>query len=171
MLCLTRDTAPPVSQCPKAKPNLSSVFISLVLILNKVDYVANQIFSIFLLGFLFVCLFVLLLLFCVCLFFVFCFPIYSHKSTWKFPGQRSNQSCSCWPTPQPEQHQIWATSVTYAAIWSNTGSLTHWARPGIEPTSSQRKHQSGPYPLFLVLHSFFFFFSFFLAVPTAYGNS
>ena len=68
MLCLTRDTAPPVSQCPKAKPNLSSVFISLVLILNKVDYVANQIFSIFLLGFLFVCLFC-----CCCFLFVFCF--------------------------------------------------------------------------------------------------
>ena len=25
---------------------------------------------------------------------------------WKFLGQGSNQSCSCWPIPQPQQHQI-----------------------------------------------------------------
>ena len=30
----------------------------------------------------------------------------------RFPGQGSNQSCSCWPTPQPQQRQIRATSVT-----------------------------------------------------------
>ena len=28
-------------------------------------------------------------------------------------------------------------SVTYTAAHSNTGSLTHWAGPGIEPTSSR----------------------------------
>ena len=32
---------------------------------------------------------------------------------------------------------IWATSVTYAPVWGNTGSLTHQARPGIEPSSSR----------------------------------
>ena len=32
--------------------------------------------------------------------------------------------------------QIQATSVTYATVHSNTRSLTHWARSGIEPTSS-----------------------------------
>ena len=31
---------------------------------------------------------------------------------------------------------IWAASVTYAAACSNTGSLTHWVKPEIEPTSS-----------------------------------
>ena len=33
-----------------------------------------------------------------------------------------------------------ATSVPYttASAFSNAGSLTHWARPGIEPTTSQR---------------------------------
>ena len=41
-------------------------------------------------------------------------------------------------TPQPWQHQIWAVPANYAAACSNTGSLTHWVRPGIEPTSSQR---------------------------------
>ena len=42
----------------------------------------------------------------------------------------------CWPTPQPEQRQIQATSATYTAAHSDTGSLTHCARPGIEPTTS-----------------------------------
>ena len=31
---------------------------------------------------------------------------------------------------------IWAASVTYATVHSNTRSLTHWARPGIEPVTS-----------------------------------
>ena len=49
----------------------------------------------------------------------------------------SNQSCSCWPKPQPQKHQIWATSVTHAA-----GSLSRdWAKPGMESASSQRQHQ------------------------------
>ena len=40
------------------------------------------------------------------------------------------------PLPQPQQCQIWAASVTYTAACSNAGSLTHWVRPGMEPTSS-----------------------------------
>ena len=39
-----------------------------------------------------------------------------------------------WPTPQP--HRTQATSATYTTAHSNAGSLTHWARPGIEPVSS-----------------------------------
>ena len=31
---------------------------------------------------------------------------------------------------------IWAVSVTYITAHSNTGSLTHWVRPGIKPVSS-----------------------------------
>ena len=56
----------------------------------------------------------------------------------KFPGKGSNQSCSCWPMPLPQPHQcqIRATCTTYAAACGNTGSLTHWARPGIKPISS-----------------------------------
>ena len=38
--------------------------------------------------------------------------------------------------PRPQQLGIWATSVTYTTAHSNTESLTHWARPGIEPASS-----------------------------------
>ena len=47
-------------------------------------------------------------------------------------------SCNCQPTPQPQQCRIWAISVTYTAACNHAGSLTHWARPGIEPTFSWR---------------------------------
>ena len=39
-------------------------------------------------------------------------------------------------TPQPHQHQIWTASVTYTTTHDNARSLTHWARPGIEPATS-----------------------------------
>ena len=38
--------------------------------------------------------------------------------------------------PQPQQRRIWASSVTYTTAHGNTRSLTHWARPGIEPAFS-----------------------------------
>ena len=47
-------------------------------------------------------------------------------------------SCSCSPTPQPQQHCIWATAETYAAACGNARSLAHWARLGIKPASSWR---------------------------------
>ena len=37
---------------------------------------------------------------------------------------------------QPQQQGIWAMSVTYTTAHSNSGSLTHWARPGIKLESS-----------------------------------
>ena len=40
------------------------------------------------------------------------------------------------PTPQPQQHQIQTSSETYTTAHGNVGSLTHQARPGIEPTTS-----------------------------------
>ena len=53
-------------------------------------------------------------------------------------GLGSNRNCSCRPTPQPQpqQHQIPASSATYTAAWGNAEPLSHWPRPGIEPTSS-----------------------------------
>ena len=39
-------------------------------------------------------------------------------------------------TTQPQQCGIPAASATYTTAHGNTGSLTHWARPGIEPASS-----------------------------------
>ena len=49
----------------------------------------------------------------------------------------SNQSGSYRLTPQPQQHQIQATSVTYTEACGNARSLIHWARPGIKPESSK----------------------------------
>ena len=39
-------------------------------------------------------------------------------------------------TPKPQRRQIRATSVTHTTAHGNTGSLTHGARPGMEPASS-----------------------------------
>ena len=50
-------------------------------------------------------------------------------------AKESNQSCSCQPTPEPQQCCNWAASVTYTTAHGNAGSLTHWARPGIELTT------------------------------------
>ena len=46
-------------------------------------------------------------------------------SIWKFPGQGSNQSRGCRPTPQPQQCVIQAKSVTYTTAHSKAGFLTH----------------------------------------------
>ena len=51
----------------------------------------------------------------------------------RFPGQESNRSSSLQPTPQPHRGRIRAASGTYTIAHSSTGSLTHRARPGIEP--------------------------------------
>ena len=40
--------------------------------------------------------------------------------TWRFPDQGSNRSCSRWLTPQPQQHQIRATSANYTTAHGNT---------------------------------------------------
>ena len=37
---------------------------------------------------------------------------------------------------QPQQRQSPAVSVTSTTAHSNSGSLTHWSRPGIEPAAS-----------------------------------
>ena len=47
-----------------------------------------------------------------------------------------NWSCSHQPRPQPQQLQIRAESATYTRTHGNAGSLTCWARPGMEPASS-----------------------------------
>ena len=39
-------------------------------------------------------------------------------------GSKS-ESYSCQLIPQPQQRQIWASSVTYTAANGNAGSLTH----------------------------------------------
>jgi len=37
---------------------------------------------------------------------------------------------------EPQWHQIWTESSTHTTAHGNTRSLTHWARPGIEPATS-----------------------------------
>ena len=71
-------------------------------------------------------------------FFFFFFCLFRAASAayegWKFPGEGSNQNCNFRPQPQPRQ--IWAASTTSTTAHSNSRSLTHWERPGIEPSSS-----------------------------------
>ena len=55
---------------------------------------------------------------------------------WRFPDKGLNRSCSCWPTPRPQQCEIWAKSATHTTVHGNAESLTHWSRPGIETVSS-----------------------------------
>ena len=43
---------------------------------------------------------------------------------------------SCWPIPQPQQCGIRVAFGTYATAHRIARSLSHWARPGIHPTSS-----------------------------------
>ena len=59
-----------------------------------------------------------------------------HLQHMAVPRLKANRSSSCWPTHSHSNTQIQASSVTYNTAHSNAGSLTHWARPGIEPTTS-----------------------------------
>ena len=83
----------------------------------------------YIIGF-FVCLF-------VCLLFVF-LPFSWATSTVCGGSQARglNRSCSCQPTPEPQQLGIRAVSAAYTTAHGNARSLTHWTRPGIEPTTS-----------------------------------
>ena len=53
-------------------------------------------------------------------------------------GGWSSQSCSCGPSPS-HSNTGFEPHLNYTAACGNTGSLTHWGRLGIEPTSSQRQ--------------------------------
>ena len=70
------------------------------------------------------------------LFFFFSSFLWLYRGIWKFLGYGPNQSYSCQSTLHPQQHWIWAASMTYNAARHNTRSLAHWARPGIIPASS-----------------------------------
>ena len=70
----------------------------------------------------------------VCFFFVFsrAAPV-AHGGS---QARGSHQSYSHWSTPGPQQHQFQAASASYTTAHGNAGSLIHWARPRIEPTTS-----------------------------------
>ena len=76
------------------------------------------------------------LCFWVCL---FCFCLFRAAPTAYGSSQargRIRAGYSCQPIPQPQQHQIWATFLTYTTAHHKAGFTSHWARPGIEPMSS-----------------------------------
>ena len=54
--------------------------------------------------------------------FVFLGP---HPRHMEVPRLGSNQSCSCWPMPEPQQCGIRAVSVTSTTAHGNARSLTH----------------------------------------------
>ena len=47
------------------------------------------------------------------------------RGIWGLPGQGLNWSCTCWPTPQPQQCGVQAMPATYTTAHGNVGSLTH----------------------------------------------
>ena len=67
----------------------------------------------------------------------FFFFLGPHPRHMEVPRLGSSQSYDCRPMPQPQPRQIQASSATYTTAPSNARSLTHWARPGIEPASSR----------------------------------
>ena len=74
------------------------------------------------------------------LFFVYLFLPLSFRATPKAHGGSQARvlirAVAAWPTPQPQQCQIQAVSVTFTTAHSNAESLTHWTGPGIKPTTS-----------------------------------
>ena len=64
--------------------------------------------------------------------------VFSGPHLWhiEVPRLGSTRSYSCWLTPQLQQLEIQAMSVTYTTAHGNARSLTHWVRAGIKPASS-----------------------------------
>ena len=71
-----------------------------------------------------------------CLFFF----LKPHLQHMEVPGPGVKSELHLQSIPQPQQHWIWATSVTHAEACSNAGSLSYWGRSGIEAVCSQRCH-------------------------------
>ena len=74
----------------------------------------------------------------VSFFFLFHFFVFLGQHPWHTEVPRSGVESELQSPayPQPQQHWIWVVSTTYTTAHSNAGSLTHWVRLGIEPTSS-----------------------------------
>ena len=58
--------------------------------------------------------------FFVCVSFLGLYPLHM-----EVPRLGVNPSCSCWPTPHPQQREIQAVSATYTTAHGNAVSLTH----------------------------------------------
>ena len=61
------------------------------------------------------------------LFFFFCLFAISWAAPAAYGGSQARGliGASCWPTPQPQQLQIQASSAAYTTAHSNAGSSTH----------------------------------------------
>ena len=69
-------------------------------------------------------------------YFIFCLCRATPVAYGGSQARDQNWSRSRWPTPQLQQSQVQAMSSTYTTAHSNSGFLTHLARPEIKPTSS-----------------------------------
>ena len=58
------------------------------------------------------------------------------RGIWRFPGEGLIRAVATSLQPQPQQHGIPATSATYTTAHGNAGSLTRWARTGMEIATS-----------------------------------
>ena len=75
------------------------------------------------------------------IYFLFLFFLWSHLQHKEVPRIAVKWELQLGPTPQPQHPRIRAASVTYTTAFSNGRSLTHQARPEIEPESSWRPCQ------------------------------
>ena len=69
-------------------------------------------------------------------FFFSCLFLGSHMWHMEVPRRGVEMELSRQSTPQVQQHQSQASAATCTIAHGNTRSLTHWAKPGIEPASS-----------------------------------
>ena len=70
---------------------------------------------------------------------LFCFVLFLRAAPGAYGSSQAKgltQRCSCWPKPQPKQHQIWGMPATYTTAYGNATSLTLWVSPRIKPESS-----------------------------------
>ena len=66
-----------------------------------------------------------------------CFMFFSFCLLGLYPWHMKVPRLGIWLELQPQPQQCWirAASATYTTTHGSAGSLTHWARPGIEPAS------------------------------------
>ena len=70
-------------------------------------------------------------------FFLFCLLFRAVPAAYRNSRLEVESELQLLGTPtQPQQLGIWASFSTYTTAHSNTGTLTHWSRPGIKPESS-----------------------------------
>ena len=73
------------------------------------------------------------------LLFFFCLFAFSRAAPLAYGGPQARGLIEAVAAGLHQSHSnwgIWAASVTYTIARGNTGSLTHWVRPGIEPETS-----------------------------------